>query len=87
MSAEKSIKFTVLIVLFYSYWDIDTKVSVGPSKNRLAKNMQVLQVFFLQDFQDIALNLAHILQVLPKMNLFLQEVKNLVIILQEKFAR
>ena len=36
----------------------------GPSKNHLAINMQVLQVFFLQDLQDLALNLAHILQVL-----------------------
>ena len=34
------------------------------SKNRLAKNIQVLQVFFLQDFQDLALNLTQILQVL-----------------------
>ena len=25
-----------------------------PSKNRLARNMQILQVFFLQDLQDFA---------------------------------
>ena len=31
-----------------------------PSNNGLARNMQILQVFFLQDLQD----LAHILQVL-----------------------
>ena len=35
-----------------------------PSKNHLARNMQILQVFFLQDLQDLALNLANILQVL-----------------------
>ena len=40
-------------------------VHESPSKkNRLAKNIQVLQVFFLQDFQDLALNLTQILQVL-----------------------
>ena len=32
-----------------------------PSKNRLARNMQILQVFFLQDLQDLSLNLALIL--------------------------
>ena len=35
-----------------------------PSKNCLVRNMQVLQMFFLQDLQGIALNLALILQVL-----------------------
>ena len=36
--------------------------------------MQVLQVFFLQDLQDLALNLASFAL---KMKLFLQELKNL----------
>ena len=35
-----------------------------PSKNHLARNMQGLQVFFLQDLHDLVLNLARILQVL-----------------------
>ena len=38
-------------------------VHVAPSKNCLARNIQILQVFFLRDLQDLALNLAHILQV------------------------
>ena len=42
--------------------------------------MQVLQVFFLQDLQDLALNLASLAL---KMKLFLQELKNLALILQE----
>ena len=33
----------------------------NPTKNHLARNMQILQVFFLQDMQDLALNLAHIM--------------------------
>ena len=33
-----------------------------PSNNCLARNIQVLQVYFLQDLQDLALNLAQILQ-------------------------
>ena len=59
-------------------------VEKAKSKNRLAKNIQILQVFFLQDLQDLALNLA-ILAL--KMKLFLQDMKNLARILQEKFAR
>ena len=56
-----------------------------PSKNHLARNMQlrVLQVFFIQDLQDVALNLARLAL---KMKFFLQELKNLALILQE-FAR
>ena len=42
--------------------------------------MQVLQGFFLQDLQDLALNLASLAL---KMKLFLQELKNLALILQE----
>ena len=34
------------------------------SKYGLARSMQILQVTFLQDLQDLALNLARILQVL-----------------------
>ena len=30
----------------------------GLSKKRLARNMPILQIFFLQDLQDLALNLA-----------------------------
>ena len=41
------------------------------SKNRLARNMQVLQVFFLQHLQDLALNLARLAL---KMKRFLQEL-------------
>ena len=44
------------------------------SKNHLARNMQVLQVFFLQ---DLALNLAHIFQVYSKNEAFLANPKNL----------
>ena len=29
-----------------------------PSNNRFARNIQILQVFFLQDLQDLAQNLA-----------------------------
>ena len=32
------------------------------SKNHLVRNIQILQVFFLQDLQDLALSLPHILQ-------------------------
>ena len=42
-----------------------------PSKNRLARNIQMLQVFFLQ---DLAQNLASLAL---KMKLFLQDMKNL----------
>ena len=55
-----------------------------PSKNRLARNIQILQVFFLQDLQDFALNLASLALT---MQLFLQDMKNLARILQEKIAR
>ena len=55
-----------------------------PSKNRLARNIQILQVFFLQDLQDLALNLASLAL---KMKLFMQDMKYLARILQEKFAR
>ena len=51
-----------------------------PSKNRLARNIQILQVFTLQDLQDLALNLASLAL---KMKLFLQDIKNLARILQE----
>ena len=46
-----------------------------------ARNIQILQVFLLQDLQDLALNLA------LKIKLFLQDMKNLARTLQEKFAR
>ena len=55
-----------------------------PSKNRLTRNIQIFQVFFLQDLQDLALNLASLVL---NMKLFLQDMKNLARILQEKFAR
>ena len=42
--------------------------------------MQVVQVFFLQDLQDLALNLARLAL---KMKLFLQELKYLAPIMQE----
>ena len=51
-----------------------------PSKNRLARNIHILQVFFLQDLQDLA-SLA------LKMNLSLQNIKLLARILQEKIVR
>ena len=35
-------------------------MQIYPSKNHLARNMQVLQVFFSQDLQDLALNLARL---------------------------
>ena len=41
-----------------------TSQLANPSKNRLARNIQVLLVFFLQDLHDLALNLAQILQVM-----------------------
>ena len=46
--------------------------------------MQILQVFFLQDLQDLAVNLASLAL---KMKHFLQDLRNLARILQEKFAR
>ena len=45
-----------------------------PSKNHLARNIQILQVFFLQDLQDLAQNLA---RCALKMKLFLQDIKSL----------
>ena len=39
-----------------------------PSTNRLTRNIQILQVFCLQDLQDLALNLASLAL---KMKLFL----------------
>ena len=55
-----------------------------PSKNHLARNIQILQVFFLQDLQDLTQNLASLA---IKMKLFLQDMKNLARILQEKIVR
>ena len=55
-----------------------------PVKNCLARNMQILQVFFLQDLQDLALNLASLAL---KMKLFLQDMKNLARIFQEKYLQ
>ena len=54
-----------------------------PSKNHLARNIHLLQVFFLQDLQNLAQTLASLAL---KMKLFLQDMKNLARILQEKFA-
>ena len=55
-----------------------TQAGSFPSKNRPARNTQILQVLFLQDLQDLVINLAHILK------LFLQDINNLARILQEK---
>ena len=61
-----------------------------PSKNRLARNIKILQVFFLQDLaQDLAQNLAqdlaqNLANLALKMKLFLQDMKNLARILQVK---
>ena len=38
--------------------------------------MQILQVFFLQDLQDLAINLAHIYKVLHKNEALLARYKN-----------
>ena len=46
-------------------------IYMHPSKNHLARNIQILQVFFLQ---DLALYLASLAL---KMKLFLQDMKNL----------
>ena len=54
-----------IIAIIISLW-----LHTSPSKNRLERNMQILQVFFLQDLQDLA-SLA------LKMKLFLQDMKNL----------
>ena len=56
----------IVLTKLYSHYQFPLVViSVNPpSKNHLAINRQVLQVFFLQDFLDLALNLAYILQVL-----------------------
>ena len=57
-----------------------------PSKNHLARNIQFLQVFFLQALQDLSQNLATLAL---KMKLFLQDMNNLagkickIIFLQE----
>ena len=53
----------------------------SPNKHRLARNIQILQVFSLQDLQDLALNLASLAL---KIKLFLQDIKNLARILLEK---
>ena len=75
--------FVVCVFMRLSYMPLgDT--SVYPSKNHLARNIQILQVFFLQDLQDLVLNLASLAL---KMKLFLQELKNLARILQEKIVR
>ena len=42
--------------------------------------MQVMQAIFLQDLQDLALNLARLAL---KIKFFLQELKNLAFVLQE----
>ena len=49
-------------------------LAVVPSKNRSARNIQILQVFFLQNLQDLAINLASFEL---NMKLFLQDMKNL----------
>ena len=46
--------------------------------------MQILQVFVLQDLQDLALNLVSFAL---KMKLFLQDIKTLAGIFQEKNSR
>ena len=47
--------------------------------------MQILHVFFLQDFQDLALNLVDIsCKSCAKNEAFLSRYKNLAMILQEK---
>ena len=57
-------------------WLVKVSLTLSiPSKNRLAKNIEILQVFFLQDLQGLALNLASFAL---KMKLFLQDMKNLV---------
>ena len=43
-------------------------------KQRLARNIQILQEIFLQDLQDLAINLASLAL---KMKLFLQDIKDL----------
>ena len=68
---------TYIIIMHYYYIYI-------PSKNHLARNIQTLQVFFLQDLQDLAKNLACLAL---KMKLVLQDMKNLERILQEKIVR
>ena len=45
------------------------------SKNGPARNIQILQVFYLQDLQDLTLNLASLVL---KMKLFLQNIKILL---------
>ena len=56
------------------------------SFSHLARNTQILQIFFLQDLQDLALNLAqtYLANLALKMMLFLQDIKNLARILQER---
>ena len=56
-----------------------------PSKNCLARNMQLFQIFLLQDLKDLALNLAYILQVLYSDEAFLARYKNLQEKMQDNF--
>ena len=56
--------------------DVQFGDRISPSKNCLARNMPVLEVFFVQDLQNVALNLASLAL---KMKLFLQDI----IILEE----
>ena len=55
-----------------------------PSKNHLARNIHILQVFFLQNLQDLAQNLASLAL---KMKFFLQDLNNLARFLQENFCK
>ena len=50
--------------LIFSHVLVRHLLGPPPSKNHLARNIQVLQAFFLQDLQDLVLNLVRILQVL-----------------------
>ena len=53
------------------------------SKNRLARNVQVMQVFFLQDLQDLELNLATYLASLAlKIKLFPRGPQRVILFLE-----
>ena len=78
----------IFLQLFLARFFISCRKSfILPSKNRLARNIQVLQVFFLQDLQDLALNLAQILKSCTKNEAFLARYKKSCKKLARKYCK
>ena len=89
-----SIVWAVLLLSFYYTIPLGTSKKAEvcflaiSSKNGLTRNMYILQVFFLQDLQDLAIkSCIYLASLALKMKLFLLDTKNLARILQEKIVR